>query len=175
MTTIDDLKNRRSIRKYKKEQIKDEELKQILDAGIYAPTGAGRQSPKIVVIQDKEKIEEYSEWNKSFFPDERPDEYDPFFGAPTLIIVLADKNIPTHVYDGSAVLTNIVNAAYSIGVGSCWVFRAKQEFESEKGQKLLKEWGISSDYEGIGHVVLGYSDENPKPHPRKDDYITYVD
>lgn len=174
--TIEDLISRRSIRKFKDEQISDEDLNTILEAGTYAPTGRGAQSPKIVVIQNSDTIKEFSEWNRSFFPNEVPDDFDPFYGAKTLLIVLADSKLPTYVEDGASVLAVLVNAAHAVGVGSCWIHRARDEFASAKGKSLLKEWGIPESYEGIGHVVLGYPDmEMPKPAPRKPDYIVFVD
>ena len=107
---------------------------------------------------------------------EVPDDVDPFYGGKTLLIVLADSERPTYVEDGASVLTVLVNAAHAIGVGSCWIHRARDEFASAKGKSLLKEWGIPESYEGIGHVVLGYPDmEMPKPAPRKPDYIVFVD
>ena len=169
--TIENLKTRRSIRKFKDEQITDEELKTILEAGTYAPTGQGLQSPKIVVIQNPETIKEFSAWNRSYFPIDVPEDMDPFYGAKTLLIVLADSERPTYVEDGSSVLAVLVNAAHAVGVGSCWIHRAREEFASEKGKELLPE-----TYEGIGHVVLGYPDmDAPEPLPRKEDYIHYVD
>ena len=174
--TIKDLQTRRSIRKFRDEQISDEDLKTILETGTYAPTGRGAQSPKIVVIQDEEKIRELSAWNRSFFPVSVPDDMDPFYGAKTLLIVLADSEMPTYVEDGASVLAVLVNAAHAVGVGSCWIHRARDEFSSEKGKEMLREWGIPERYEGIGHVVLGYPDmEAPEPLPRKEDYIHYVD
>ena len=174
--TIKDLKTRRSIRKFKDEQISDEDLKTILETGTYAPTARGGQSPLIVVIQNPDTIKELSEWNRSFFPVEVPGDMDPFYGAKTLLIVLADGTAPTFVEDGSSVLCELVNAAHAVGVGSCWIHRARDEFASEKGKELLKEWGIPEKYEGVGHVVLGYPDmEAPEPAPRKEDYIRYVD
>lgn len=174
--TINDLKTRRSIRKFKDEQISEEDLKIILETGTYAPTGRGAQSPKIVVIQDEKKIKELSEWNRSFFPVEVPDDLDPFYGGKTLLIVLANSEMPTYVEDGASVLAVLVNAAHAVGVGSCWIHRARDEFSSERGKEMLKEWGIPETYEGIGHVVLGYPDmEAPEPLPRKEDYIHYVD
>ena len=174
--TIEHLKTRRSIRKFKDEQITDEELKTILEAGTYAPTGQGLQSPKIVVIQNPETIKEFSAWNRSYFPIDVPEDMDPFYGVKTLLIVLADSERPTYVEDGSSVLAVLVNAAHAVGVGSCWIHRAREEFASDKGKELLKEWGIPETYEGIGHVVLGYPDmDAPEPLPRKEDYIHYVD
>ena len=174
--TIENLKTRRSIRKFKDEQISDEDLKAILEAGTYAPTGRGLQSPKIVVIQNPDTIKEFSAWNRSYFPVDVPEDMDPLYGAKTLLIVLADSEIPTYVEDGCSVLAVLVNAAHAMGVGSCWIHRAREEFSSEKGKKLLKKWGIPERYEGIGHVVLGYPDmDAPEPLPRKEDYIHFVD
>lgn len=174
--TIHDLKTRRSIRKFKDMQISDEDLKTILETGTYAPTGRGAQSPKIVVIQDEEKIKELSAWNRSFFPVEVPEDMDPFYGAKTLLIVLADSEMPTWIEDGASVLAVLVNAAHAVGVGSCWIHRARDEFSSARGKELLKEWGIPERYEGVGHVVLGYPDmDAPEPLPRKEDYIHFVD
>ena len=137
---IKNMLSRRSIREYKDEQIKDEELELILKAGTYAPSGRGLQSAKIMVIQDKEIIEKFSKWNALYLPG-NPD-VDPFFGAPTLLIVLANSEVPTYVEDGSVVIANMLNAAHSLGIGSCWVHRARNEFESEQGKELLKVWGI---------------------------------
>ena len=134
--TIENLKSRRSIRKFKDEQITDEELKTILEAGTYAPTGRGAQSPKIVVIQNPETIKELSAWNRSFFPTEVPEDLDPFYGGKTLLIVLANTEWPTWKEDGSSVLAVLVNAAHAVGVGSCWIHRAYDEFHSEKGKEL---------------------------------------
>ena len=170
--TIKVLKERRSIRKYKDIQITEEELNTILDCGMYAPSGKNRQSGLIVVIQNKELISKIAKINASFVNKVG---LNPFYDAPTLIIVFADKNISTYIQDGSAIITNMLNAAYSIGVSSCWIHRAKETFETEEGKKLLQEWGIPSNYEGIGNCVLGYADcENPKPLPRKDNYVIRV-
>lgn len=174
--TINDFKTRRSIRKFKDEQITDDELNTILEAGTYAPTGRGAQSPKIIVIQNPETIREFSQWNRCYFPGDVPQDFDPFYGGKTLLIVLADSEIPTYVEDGSSVLCVLVNAAHAVGVASCWIHRAREEFESEKGKDLLKKWGIPESYKGIGHVVLGYADgDTPMALPRKDDYIHFVD
>lgn len=165
------LKSRRSVRKYKAEQIKDEELKAVLEAGIYAPTGMGAQSPKIVVVQDAEMIKRLSKMNAAVMGVNS----DPFYGAPTVLVVLADTSRPTYLEDGSLVLGNLMNAAYAAGLGSCWIHRAKQVFASEEGKALLKQWGIPEGYEGIGHCILGYADDElPAPKARKDDYIIYA-
>ena len=174
--TINNLKTRRSIRKFKDKQISYEDLQAILEAGTYAPTALGMQSPKIIVIQNPETIKEFSDWNRSYYPIDVPDDLDPFYGAKTILIVLANGKMPTFVEDGASVITTLVNAAHAVGVGSCWIHRAREEFSSEKGKALLKEWGIPEKYEGVGHVALGYPDMDlPKPRPRKEDFIHYVD
>ncbi len=169
--TIKNLIERRSCRNYKKEQIKDEELNEILLAGEYAPTGMGLQSPKMIVLQNKETIEKLSKLNAKIM--ER--DIDPFYGAPTVIIVLADKTKMTYIEDGSLVLGNLMNAAHSLKIGSCWINRAREEFETEEGKKLLKEWNIPDNYVGIGHCILGYREgELPQAKPRKEDYVTII-
>lgn len=172
-STLKDLKERRSIRAYKPEQIKEEELQKILEAGTYAPTGMGMQSPRIVVVQDKETRDYLSKLNARVIGDE---ESDPFYGAPTVLVVLASKECPTCVEDGSLVMGNLMNAAYAVGVGSCWIHRAREVFDSEEGKALLKKWGIEGDYIGVGNCILGYpaDGELPEAKPRKDDYIVYV-
>lgn len=170
--TLKTLKERRSIRKYKKEQIREEQLKLILEAGTYAPTGMGAQSPIMVVVQDSETIKELSKMNAEVMGTTS----DPFYGAPTVIVVLADKSkSSTYIEDGSLVMGNLMNAAHSLGVDSCWIHRAKEVFASEKGQDLLKKWGLEGDYIGIGHCILGYRDcEYPDAKPRKKGYIVRV-
>lgn len=169
--TIKTLKERRSIRKYKEKQISDEELNQILEAGKYAPTGRGAQSPIMVVVQDKELIKELSKINAEIMGITS----DPFYGAPTVVIVLADKTRHTYKEDGSLVMGNLMNAAHSLGVDSCWINRAKEVFESERGKELLKDWGIEGDYEGVGNCILGYRDcEYPKAAPRKTNYVIKI-
>ncbi|WP_455539458.1 nitroreductase [Terrisporobacter sp.] len=170
--TLKNLKERRSIRKYKKEQVTDEQLNQILEAGTYAPTGLGKQSPVMVVVQDEAIIKELSKMNAEVMGSK----IDPFYGAPTVVVVLADRaSTPTYVEDGSLVMGNLMNAAQSVGVDSCWIHRAKEVFESEKGKELLQGWGVEGDYVGIGHCILGYRDcETPKAKPRKENYIVRV-
>ena len=166
------MKERRSIRAYKPEQIKDEELQKILEAGIYAPTGMGMQSPKLVVVQDKETRDYLSRLNARYLGNDS----DPFYGAPTVIVVLAERERSTCVEDGSLVLGNLLNAAHAVGVGSCWIHRAREVFDSKEGKELLKKWGIKGDYIGVGHCILGYPADGivPQAKPRKEDYIVYV-
>ena len=173
--TLNDLKNRRSIRSYRPEQIKEEELQKILEAGTYAPTGMGKQSPKIVVVQDKETRNLLSRLNAKYFPG-ASEGMEPLYGAPSVLVVLASKERPTCVEDGSLVMGNLMNAAYAVGVGSCWIHRAREVFDSQEGKALLKKWGIEGDYVGVGHCILGYPADGaaPEAKPRKEDYIVYV-
>ena len=162
------IRERRSVRAYRPEQIKDEELNAILEAGTYAPTGMGKQSPKIVVVQDPETIQKLSRLNAGVMGNDG----DPFYGAPTVLVVLADSTRPTCVEDGSLVMGNLMNAAFSLGVDSCWIHRARETYETEEGKALLKKWGLSEDYIGIGNCILGYSDQPlPQPKPRKEGFV----
>lgn len=162
--------NRRSIRKYKAEQISREELEAVLKAGVCAPTGMNRQSPIILVVQDKEEIAYLSKLNAAV----NHWESDPFYGAPTVLIVLAEANSTHAVQDGSLVMGNMMNAASALGLGSCWINRAREVFDSTEGKALLAKWGIEGDYIGIGNCILGYPDEVREMKPRKENYVYYV-
>ena len=162
-TTVDDLKTRRSCRAYLPKQVDQDVLKEILEAGTYAPTGKGLMSPKMVVVQDPETIRAISRMNAAIMGSEN----DPFYGAPTLVIVFADASVPTYVEDGSLVMGNLMNAAHALGVASCWIHRAKEVFETEEGKEILKKAGLEGEYLGIGNLVIGYADQQPKAAPRK--------
>ena len=168
---INNMKTRRSIRKYKPDMIPEDVLNRIIEAGTYAATGMGKQSPIIIAVTNKEIRDKFSKMNAEIMGVDS----DPFYGAPVVLIVLADKARPTYVYDGSLVMGNLMLAAHAEGIGSCWIHRAKEEFESEEGKAFLKSLGIEGDYEGIGHCVLGYTDgEGPKAMPRKENYVYCV-
>ena len=169
--TVSDIMNRRSIRKYKPEQISREELDTVLQAGICAPTGMNRQSPLVIAVQNKEVRDRLSRMNAAVLGTDS----DPFYGAPTVVVVLADANSPHAVQDGSLVMGNMLNAARAIGLGSCWGNRAKEVFDSAEGKSLLAQWGVEGDVIGVGNCILGYPDENPAMKPRKPDYIRYID
>lgn len=171
--TIKNIISRRSIRKYKGDMVPKEKIEEIVKAGIYAPTGMNMQSPIILAVTNREVRDKLSKLNAKIMGKE---DSDPFYGAPVVLVVLADKKYSTSVYDGSLVMGNLMNAAHSLGIGSCWIHRAKEEFETEEGQELLKSLGIEGDYEGIGHCILGYPLGNEvEPSPRKDNYIYYID
>ena len=168
---LETIKSRRSIRKYKSDMVPQDKLEKIIEAGTYAATGMGKQSPIIVAVTNKELRDKLSAMNAKIMGTNT----DPFYGAPVVLIVLADKSRPTYLYDGSLVMGNLMLEAEAQGIGSCWIHRAKEEFESEEGKEILKSLGIEGDYEGIGHCVLGYADgPAPKAAPRKDSYVYYV-
>lgn len=169
--TLRVLENRRSCRKFKPDMITDEELKAVIEAGTYAASGMGKQSSIIIAVTNPDKIKDFSKVNAAIMGADM----DPFYGAPVILVVLANKAIPTYMYDGALVMGNLMNAAESLGLGSIWIHRAKEEFESDFGKKILKELGIEGDYEGIGHCALGYRTEPAKAAtPRKDDYVYYM-
>lgn len=171
--TLKVLETRRSCRNFKSDMIKKEELDEIIKAGTYAATGMGRQSPIIIAVTDKSLRDEIAEENRKI--GGWGEGFDPFYGAPVILIVLADRSAPTHVYDGSLVMGNLMNAAESLGVANIWIHRAKEEFDSEFGKKILKKLGIEGDYEGIGHCALGYAAEPAKEAaPRKANYVYYA-
>ena len=168
--TLKVLKERRSCRNFKPDIVKEDDLKAIIEAGTYAATGMGKQSPIIIAVTDKEMRDKISEENRKIGGWDSG--FDPFYGAPVILIVLAKKDVPTHVYDGSLVMGNLMNAAESLGVGSIWIHRAKEEFESDFGKDILKKLGIEEEYEGIGHCALGYAAAPAKAAaPRKENYV----
>ena len=171
--TLKVLENRRSCRSFKPDMVREDDLKAIIKAGTYAATGMGKQSPIIIAVTDKTLRDELSEENRKIGGWQEG--FDPFYGAPVVLIVLAKKDVPTHVYDGSLVIGNLMNAAESLGVASIWIHRAKEEFESDFGKAILDKLEITDEYEGIGHCALGYAAEPSKsPAPRKEDYVYYI-
>ena len=155
---------RRSIRKYKDTPVSKEQIDKILEAGLYAASGRGLQSPIIIAVTDKEMRDKIAAANAAVMGASN----DPFYGAPVILIVLADKTAPTYVYDGSLALGNMMLEAEELGLGTCWIHRAKQEFEGELGKEIFSMLGLKGDYEGIGHLALGYPDEKPEAKPRKE-------
>ncbi len=167
------IRNRRSIRKFKADQVRKEDIEQILEAGLYAPSGMGRQSTKILAVTNPQLRDQLSEANRKI--GGWKEGFDPFYGAPVILVVLANKEIPTSVYDGSLVMENLMLAAESLGLGSIWIHRAKEEFETPEFQALLAELGIEGSWEGIGHVALGYADDEPKAAERKADRVYWCE
>ena len=164
------LLERRSIRRFRSEQITDEELQAVLEAGMYAPTAKGQQSPIIVAVQNPEEVAAVSALNARFTENQNP-----YFGAPTILLVLVPRGAYLGQLDGAAVLTNLCNGAYAAGLGSCWINRPQFMFETNEGRALLRRWGIEGDWIGVGSVALGYPDGPlPEKKPRKENYCYFV-
>lgn len=166
------IQTRRSIRKYKPDMLPKEIIDQIVTAGMWSTTGRNLQSPIILAVTNKEMRDKLSKLNAEIMGTSN----DPFYGAPVVLVVLADKSCPTYIYDGSLVMGNLMLAAHELGVGSCWIHRAKEEFERPEGKAILAELGIEGDYEGIGHCILGYVDgEYPETRERKENWVYHID
>lgn len=167
------LKGRRSIRKYKEEQIKDEELKLVLEAGIYAPSGHGTQSPLIIAVQNKDDIALINKLSSRIMGRDGL----AYYGAPTIILVFYTElamNDYIGVLDASSACTNMLNAAYALGLGSCWIHRCKEVFETEEGKTLLKKWGVTNKVVGVASMALGYPDIEPMLKPRREGQIKII-
>ena len=160
------MEERRSIRSFKPEMPPKEVLQQIVEAGLYAASGKGQQAAIVVAVTNKALRDKLAEENRRIAG--APEGSDPFYGAPAVLVVLGQKDWPTHVYDGSLVMGNLLLAAHALGLGSIWIHRAKEEFEEPEYQQLLKDLGVEGEWEGIGHCAVGYlNGEAPAPAPRK--------
>ncbi len=164
---------RRSVRRFKPEKPEESLINEVINCGLYAASGKNTQGVRIIAVTNKEKRDEIAEMNRRIGGWDEG--FDPFYGAPVMLIVIADKSKPTYIYDGSLVMGNLMLAAHSLGLGSCWIHRAKQEFESEEGKKILAELGIEGEWEGIGHCALGYADcEIPAAPERKAERVFHI-
>ena len=166
----EDLLTRRSVRKYSDRPVEEEKLDKVLTAGLYAPTGMNNQAPVMVAVRDKETRDKLSRMNAAVMGASG----DPFYGAPCVIVVLSDPERMTWVEDGSLVLGNLMNAAHSLGLGSCWIHRAKECFDTPEGKALLRAWGVPENYRGVGNCILGYAAEEPEAKPRKSSRIIKI-
>ena len=167
---LENLKKRRSIRRYKPEQVSEALLDAVLEAGLYAASGMNTQNTILVAIRDKETRDQLSRMNAAVMGVDS----DPFYGAPCVIVVLVDPERYTWVEDGSLVMGNLMQAAHDVGLGSCWIHRAQQMFDSPEGKDLLKKWGLPENLKGVGNCILGYADEAPAARPRKEGRIVKV-
>lgn len=166
------MRQRRSVRSYKADPIPRELLEKVLEAGTYAPTGMGRQSPIILAVTDKALRDRIAKLNAAVMGRDN----DPFYGAPAVLVVLSDKSVPTYLYDGSLVMGNLLNAAHDVGLGACWIHRAREVFASEEGKAILRELGVEGDYEGIGNCIIGYAAAPlPEAKPRKEGYVVWAE
>ena len=167
---LENLKNRRSIRKYKPEQISDAQLDAILEAGLYAPSGMNTQNGIMVAVRDRETRDQLSRMNAAVMGSQA----DPFYGAPCVVVVLAYPERYTWLEDGALVMGELMHAAHEAGLGSCWIHRAQQMFDSPEGKELLRKWGLPETLRGVGNCILGYADEAPAPKPRREGRIVKV-
>lgn len=168
------MKERRSVRKFKSDMPDKKDIEQIVEAGLYAANGRGKQAVITVAVTNRELRDKISDINRKI--GGWSEGFDPFYGAPVILIVLADKNWPTCVYDGSLVMGNMMLAAHSLGLGSIWIHRAKEEFETNEYKELLKSLGVEGEWEGIGHCAVGYADGDiPNPADRKDGRVFWVE
>lgn len=171
--TMEMIKNRRSVRSYKSEMVPREILEKIVEAGTWASSGMGRQSAIILAVTDRALRDRLSAMNAKVMGREG---MDPFYGAPVVLVVLARRDVATHVYDGSLVMGNLMLAAAELGVGSCWIHRAKEVFDTDEGKDILAELGVEGDYEGVGNCVLGYAEGAlPEAKPRKENYVVWAE
>ena len=171
---LDAMRDRRSIRKYKPEMPDRAALEEIINAGLYAASGHGLQTAIIVAVTDKKLRDRLSEMNRVIGGWDEG--FDPFYGAPAVLLVLSNKESYNHVYDGALAMGNMMLAAHALGLGSCWINRAKQEFESEEGKEILRALGIEGDYEGIGHCIVGWPEGNaPEAKPRKEHRVYWAE
>lgn len=179
-STIENIIARRSVKKYEDRPVPIELVEEVVKAGTYAPSGMNRQSPIILAVTNKEMRDRLSRINLEIVIGRNlktsSGHNDPFYGAPVVLVVLAKKEVGTRIYDGSLVMENMMIAAQSLGLGTCWIHRAKETFETEEGKQILQELGITGEYEGIGNCILGYASKDAlKPQsPRKDDYIVWI-
>ena len=169
---VRNLMERRSIRAYTDRQVSDELLETVLNAGIYAPSGMNTQGVRLVAVRDRQTRDLLSKLNAAVMGTDR----DPFYGAPCVVVVLADPEIyGGWVEDGALALGNMMNAAHALGLGSCWIHRARQVFESPEGKELLQKWGLPGHLRGVGNCILGYpACDHPDPAPRKDGRILFI-
>lgn len=170
---LDLIKTRRSYRAYKEEEVPETLLDAVLEAGTYAPTGGGRQTPVIIAVKNPAIRRQIADMNAKIMGAEEGN--DPYYGAPVVLLVLADATRSTFVEDGSCVLSNLMLAAHAVGLASVWVHREREMFDSEEGKALLRQWNLSENLRGVGAVALGYgAGEVPETAPRKADYILKV-
>ena len=172
MDAMANLLTRRSIRSYRPDMLPREVIEKIAEAGTYAPTGMNRQTPIIVAVTNKALRDRMSRLNAAVLGMDS----DPFYGAPVVLVVLAERSAPNHVYDGSLVMGNLMLAAHAMGVGSCWIHRAREVFDTDEGKAILRDLGIEGDYEGVGNCILGYTEgEEPQAKPRKENWVYWAE
>ena len=172
MEALQAILTRKSVKKYKADEVPKEPIEKIVEAGLQAPSGLNKQSPIILAVTNREVRDELSFLNAGKDPFKRS---DPFYGAPVVLVVLADKSVPTYLYDGPLVMENMLLAAHALGLGACWIHRAKETFETPEGKAILEKLGIEGEYEGIGNCIVGYADVEPTAKPRRENRVYYIE
>lgn len=172
MDALENMLTRRSVKKYKDDPVPKALIEKIVEAGTYAPTGRNAQAPIILAVSNRRVRDELMRLNAKVLGAEGS---DPFYNAPVVLVVLAAKERNTRVYDGSCVMENLMLAAHALGLGSCWIHRAKDTFEMEEGKAILASLGIEGEYEGVGNCIIGYADVEPETKPRKENWVYYID
>ena len=172
MDALENMLTRRSVKKYKDDPVPKALIEKIVEAGTYAPTGRNAQAPIILAVSNRQVRDELMRLNAKVLGAEGS---DPFYNAPVVLVVLAAKERNTRVYDGSCVMENLMLAAHALGLGSCWIHRAKETFEMEEGKAILASLGIEGEYEGVGNCIIGYADVEPETKPRKENWVYYID
>ena len=172
MDAMETMLTRKSIKKYKSDPVPKELIEQVIAAGLNAPSGLNKQTPIILAVTNKQVRDELSKLNAGKDPFFRA---DPFYGAPVVLVVLADKSMHTYLYDGSLVMENLQLAAHALGLGACWIHRAKETFETPEGKAILEKLGLEGEYEGIGTCLLGYPDHDPEKKPRKENRVFWIE
>ena len=171
MDAMQNLLTRKSVKKYKSDPVPQELIEKIVEAGTYAPTGRNAQAPIILAVSNRQVRDELMKLNANILGAEGS---DPFYNAPVVLVVLAAKERNTRVYDGSCVMENLMLAAHALGLGSCWIHRAKETFELPEGKAILQSLGIEGEYEGVGNCIIVYPDHEPEPKPRKENWVYYI-
>lgn len=172
MDAMETMLTRKSIKKYKSDPVPKELIEQVIAAGLNAPSGLNKQTPIILAVTNKQVRDELSKLNAGKDPFFRA---DPFYGAPVVLVVLADKSMHTYLYDGSLVMENLQLAAHALGLGACWIHRAKETFETPEGKAILEKLGLEGEYEGIGNCILGYPDHDPEKKPRRENRVFWIE
>ena len=172
MDALENMLTRRSVKKYKDDPVPKALIEKIVEAGTYAPTGRNAQAPIILAVSNRQVRDELMRLNAKVLGAEGS---DPFYNAPVVLVVLAAKERNTRVYDGSCVMENLMLAAHALGLGSCWIHRAKETFELPEGKAILQSLGIEGEYEGVGNCIIGYPDHTPETKPRKENWVYYID
>ena len=170
MEAMQNLLQRRSVRKYTDQQVPEALLDQVLEAGLFAPSGMNRQGTVLVAVTDQETRNQLAQIKADIVGTDK----DPFYGAPCVVVVLTDPEHFTCVEDASLVMGNLMNAAHAVGLGSCWIHRAREMFDSEEGKKLLRKWGLPDTLRGVGNCILGYAAEDPDARERKTGRIVKI-